>query len=343
MESQEPAQREIATSPERQRESYLLRQADSSPISIEYQKEAPSKKWVREEGIRKQITTGVESANIRLEEQLPPKSIVKLPFSEDQTLYFEVTDPLVSRDRTRFPNSIWLEMIDIQESDFKNLSEKRPSFTLSTLPLDDATREKLGIQKPPVEETIPNEVKEKLTEDLKGMEGMTPTPPSNVSKEDVQKIINKMENSPEEKSFKTRPGRQIDPERLKQSLDRAEDKGWERPKTAQGPQAEHFEAKGGAEILKRAQKENERLEKEREALREERIKDLKRRIAERKRELAERQRQETYGVPEEAKSYVPESQRPRDVRAQARKESESPRTQPTPTSKKGFFARLFGR
>jgi hypothetical protein len=83
--------------------------------------------------------------------------------SEGQALYFEQTEPF-SQDKQKFPDSVWLDRIDISDQDYQILSEKRPTFNLATLPLDEKTKEKVGIiapkEKPQIEEQTKTNKKE---------------------------------------------------------------------------------------------------------------------------------------------------------------------------------------
>lgn len=239
METKESAQssstQEKPSSPEKQIRGYLLRRVDSIPITVPGQE--------REQ----QITVN---------SPLPKKSIVKLP-DKDGVSYHEVIEPGRHNEGNKF-NSVWLQEIPISESDFRLLSEKRKGYNLYTLPLTDETKKNLG-----VEETIPDSIKEELIEKTKGMEGMYPSNnPEKAAPDDTGSSAESKKEEQEE-SFKAGPGRKLDPERLRGSLENAQKKDrWKGEETKEEPEkqpAESYKAMGGAAILKKIEKARELL------------------------------------------------------------------------------------
>lgn len=333
---------ETSVSPEAQKRTYLLRRKDSTPISVAVS--GQSQPALGSE--RQTLTRGSASANIYLERPLQPKSVVELPMPEGHKLYFEATEPS-PQDKSRYPNSFWVERVPLDESQFKALSEERATYTLDTLPLNDKTRKTLGIEKPKVEETIPQKTKEDLKAGLRGVEGMKPTPPEEVRPESVEKIAKKIEGDTQEQ-FTARSGRKLNPEILEKSLKRAKEKGWGKKKEvkrepAPTPQP-HLEAKGGAETLRR-------IERARELMNEGKVKEARRLANEIKDEMQEQRPPQrrvvsVYRVPKAAKDFIPPSQRPRTVKQEVRQPKQPKSEAALPQEKKprkGFFASLLGR
>lgn len=330
METRETVQiKEGSSSPERQNTGYLLRTADSTPISIE----APK---------------GTE--NIRLKRTLEPKSIIKLTMPQGNTMFFEtLAEPLNRSDRTKFPNSVWAQTLDIEESDYQTLSEKRKVYELYNLPTTRETSEKLGLG-----ETIPEDIEEQLKKEIRQKQGMTSTPKKEISRESINRIAEGLGGNPpvpptpketkppeRKQEFKARAGKEIDSERLKKSLEKAKEAGWERPKKAKkapevsqpGPKQEPAVAKGGLNTLKR-------IERARELLKEGRYQEAEDIAKKMRREL----KPEWARIPEESRGHIPPSQRPKKTYVEIQQENEQvqQRQQKKELEKKNFIERLLG-
>jgi hypothetical protein len=311
---------EAAVSSEKEKPNLVLRTIEADAIDIKLG--SKYRKEVRKEGTVK--VKEDERVAIHLQEKLPPRAVIRLPIKENQTRYFEKAEPKPEYEGV-YPNSEWVVPVPVTEDGFERLSEKRPTFTLDTLPLHDSTRKALGLKAPEVEETIPGKIKEELTDQLRSMEGMTPNvkgPLKEPAQGKTQEIDT--QNDQTQESSKSKSGNKIDPERLKKSI-------------------ENWESK------ERSSKRFELLLRARKLHKQENTKEVKAEIKKVINELKRLEREErggkiddVYKVPEEAKNYVPPSQVPRDVRAHAGTLGNQ-EAKPAKPKEKSFIDRIFGR
>ena len=223
-----------------EKRKFLLRTLDSTPVKV----------------AGKEYTSQEKGTEIYVDKQLPRKSILKLP-TEKGISYYEVIEPSKQYVSDSL-NSIWLQKIPISEDDFKLLSEKRRGYNLYSLPLAKKTLKDLG-----TEETVSQNIKEELATETKRMENTPPTPLKDTASDNLNVIKKRGEDETKE-TFKASPGRKLDPERLKTSLENAKKqekwKGEEKNEEPIEKTTETYKAMGGSAMLRRIEKARDLLE-----------------------------------------------------------------------------------
>lgn len=223
-----------------ERRKFLLRTLDSNPVKV----------------AGKEYTNQEKGTEIYVDKQLPRKSILKLP-TEKGISYYEVIEPSKQYVSDSL-NSVWLQEVPISEDDFRLLSEKRRGYNLYSLPLAEKTMKELGTK-----ETIPQKIKEELISETKRIENTPPTPLEDATPDNLN-TVNRTGGETAE-TFKASPGRKLDPERLKTSLENAKKgkkwKGEEKDEQPIEKTTETYKAMGGSEMLKKIEKARDLLER----------------------------------------------------------------------------------